>query len=102
MHRLCERTKIGAPKNAWQMRHRMTSSREPAEPMRAEERVKAIMEPTSRFLVPKRAASQGVGGIPIAPATTAAVTTQVTWSRPTDRSPCIWGSSAVPMVVAKV
>ena len=64
--------------------------------------MKAIIEPTSRFLVPKRAASQGVGGMPIAPATTAAVTTQVTWSSPTERSPCICGRSAVPMVVAKV
>ena len=70
-------TRIGAPKNAWQIRHRTTSTREAETPLIAKVMVKASIEPTSRFLVPKRAASQGVGGMPIAPATTDAVTTQV-------------------------
>ena len=55
----------------------LLQTREAETPLIAKVMVKASIEPTSRFLVPKRAASQGVGGMPIAPATTDAVTTQV-------------------------
>ena len=90
---------IGAPVIACMTRQSTTSAMLFDSPIIVEVIVNRTNEAMNRPRMPKRAASQGVGGMPIAPATMLAVTIQEIWSRLTDRSPCICGSTTFGSVV---
>ena len=71
-----ERAMIGAPAIACTMRQVTTSPIEFDKPIMVEARVNATSEAMSSCFSPNRLASHGVGGVPMAPATIEAVTTQ--------------------------
>ena len=66
----------GAPVSACTTRHSTTSSSVVAKPIITEAIENEVIEATSSCLLPNRAASHGVGGVPTAVATTLAVTIQ--------------------------
>lgn len=78
---------MGALIAAWQIRQSTIVSRLSADPIRAELRVRPTVHAIIRRLMPNRAASHGVVGVLIAPATMLAVTIQEIWSRLADKSP---------------
>ena len=91
---------IGDPDKAATTLQIITSSNVVAVPTITDPKEKAPRVLSISFFAPKRFASQGVNGMPMAPATTVAVTTQEISSILTDRSPRIWGSTALGMVHA--
>ncbi len=89
----------GAPNRPWQVRHRISSGKEPARPHMTVLAVKPATAPSSRRLRPSRPASQPVGGVAIAVATMLKVRTQAIWSIEAERSPCICGRATFAIVI---
>ena len=89
---------IGAPVRAWTIRQNTTSVRVSQKPSMVDDKTKHTSDPIINCLAPKRAAIQGQGGVPMASATTLAVTIHDTWSRLADKSPCMLGRTTLAIV----